>query len=145
MLRICDFHENPHWENLYFSYRRKLNYVRTCTLKRHDIWKVKNALLISVYYVTEDRIFDPFLSFSQTKKKVRGAIFQLLCQICIRSWTCSGVAGHREMWSSVNSGYVEDISIIEIPLWHPHLISKVGKRRNGVVMGRGSGDVCTRN
>ena len=52
----------------YFSYRRKLNYVRTCTVKRYDIWKMKNALLNSVYYVIQDTVFDPSLSFSQTEK-----------------------------------------------------------------------------
>jgi len=128
----------------YFSYRRKLNYVHKCTVKRYNIWKVKNALLNSVSYVTEDTVFDPFLSFSQTQNKVSGAIFQLLCQICFGSLTLI-LLRRCEMRSAASSANAEDISMMEIPLWHPHLISKVGKRRNGVVMGRGSGDVCTSN
>ena len=79
MLSICDFRENPHWENPHFSYGLKLNYVHPCTVKLYDIWKVKNALLKSVYYVIKDTVFSPFLSFSQTQKKVRGEIFSNFC------------------------------------------------------------------
>jgi hypothetical protein len=40
-------------QRLYFSDGCKWNYMRTCTMKHYEIWKVKNALLKSVCCVAE--------------------------------------------------------------------------------------------